>query len=230
MAMSYNLDPILPSNDQISKAEAYKPLVIGYHNGAVVRLTDVADVVDSQQTLRQAGFLNGKPSVNMLVWRQPGANIITTVDLVKASLPKLELPCLPGGIGMRPSSRTPHHPRLGFRYRTDTPHFRVARHWSSVYLFAQRARHADSRRRGAGISDWHLRGDVFVQFLARQSLASWRSAIAQRLQMSLMTPCRSDGKRITRHLEAASDAHRSCPPGRAQEIGFTGFLHQRVTD
>ncbi len=78
------------ANDQISKAEAYKPLVIGYHNGAVVRLTDVADVVDSQQTLRQAGFLNGKPSVSMLVWRQPGANIITTVDLVKASLPKLE--------------------------------------------------------------------------------------------------------------------------------------------
>jgi multidrug efflux pump len=78
------------ANDQISKADAYKPLVIGYHNGAVVRLTDVADVVDSQQTLRQAGFLNGKPSVNMLVWRQPGANIISTVDLVKASLPKLE--------------------------------------------------------------------------------------------------------------------------------------------
>jgi multidrug efflux pump len=78
------------ANDQISKADDYKPIVVGYHNGGVVRLSDVADVVDSQQTLRQAGFLNGKPSVDMLVWRQPGANIISTVDAVKAAIPSLE--------------------------------------------------------------------------------------------------------------------------------------------
>jgi multidrug efflux pump len=77
-------------NDQISKAAAYKPLVVGYHDGAAVRLQDVADVVDSQQTIRQAGFLNGKPSVNMLIFRQPGANIITTVDAVKAAIPSLQ--------------------------------------------------------------------------------------------------------------------------------------------
>jgi multidrug efflux pump len=77
-------------NDQISKAAAYKPLIIGYHNGAAIRLQDVADVVDSQQTIRQAGFLNGKPSVNMIIFRQPGANIITTVDLVKAAIPSLQ--------------------------------------------------------------------------------------------------------------------------------------------
>ena len=78
------------ANDQISKAAAYKPLVVGYHNGGAVRLQDVADVVDSQQTLRQAGFLNGKPSVNLIIFRQPGANIITTVDAVKAALPSLQ--------------------------------------------------------------------------------------------------------------------------------------------
>jgi multidrug efflux pump len=78
------------ANDQISKAVDYKPLVIGYHNGGVVRLQDVADVVDSQQTLRQAGFLNGKPSVDMLIFRQPGANIIATVDAVQAALPSLQ--------------------------------------------------------------------------------------------------------------------------------------------
>ena len=77
-------------NDQISKAAAYKPLVVGYHDGSAVRLQDVADVVDSQQTIRQAGFLNGKPSVNMLIFRQPGANIITTVDAVKAAIPSLQ--------------------------------------------------------------------------------------------------------------------------------------------
>ncbi len=77
-------------NGQISKADAYRPLVVGYSNGAAVRLEDVADVVNSQQTIRQAGFLNGKPSVNMIIFRQPGANIITTVDAVKAAIPSLQ--------------------------------------------------------------------------------------------------------------------------------------------
>jgi multidrug efflux pump len=85
-----NLTADILANDQISKAVDYKPLVVGYSNGSVVRLQDVADVIDSQQTVRQAGFLNGKPSVNMLIFRQPGANIITTVDAVQAALPSLQ--------------------------------------------------------------------------------------------------------------------------------------------
>ena len=80
----------LTANDQISKADQYKPLIIGYHNGGAVRLDQVAAVTNSQQTIRQAGFLNGKPSVNMLIFRQPGANIITTVDAVKAAIPSLQ--------------------------------------------------------------------------------------------------------------------------------------------
>jgi multidrug efflux pump len=78
------------ANDQISKAADYKPIVVGYHNGAAVRLEDIADVVDSQQDVRQAGFLNGKPSVDLLIYRQPGANVITTVDAVKAAMPSLQ--------------------------------------------------------------------------------------------------------------------------------------------
>jgi multidrug efflux pump len=78
------------TNDQISKAALYKPLIVGYHNGGAVRLEDVADVVDSQQSVRQAGYLNGQPSVNLIIFRQPGANIITTVDAIKAALPSLQ--------------------------------------------------------------------------------------------------------------------------------------------
>src|SRR6202011_5775955 len=85
-----NVTADIIANDQISKAADYKPLIVGYSHGGAVRLADVADVVDSQQTIRQAGFLNGKPSVNMLIFRQPGANIITTVDAVKAALPSLK--------------------------------------------------------------------------------------------------------------------------------------------
>ncbi len=78
------------ANDQISKADQYKPIVVGYHNGGAIRLDQVATITNSQQTIRQAGFLNGKASVNMLIFRQPGANIITTVDAVKATLPSLQ--------------------------------------------------------------------------------------------------------------------------------------------
>ena len=84
-------------NSQISKAADYKPLIIGHSNGAVVRLTDVADIVDSQQTVRQAGFLNGKASVNLIIFRQPGANIIQTVDAVKAAIPGLQA-SIPAGM------------------------------------------------------------------------------------------------------------------------------------
>jgi multidrug efflux pump len=77
------------ANDQISEAAQYRPLVIGYSKGGAVRLSDVADVIDSQQSLRQIGFLNGKPSVNLIVFRQPGANIIATVDAIRNALPSL---------------------------------------------------------------------------------------------------------------------------------------------
>jgi multidrug efflux pump len=77
-------------NDQISHAADYKPLVVGYHNGAAVRLSDVAEVTDSVQNVRAAGYLNGKRSVTVIIFRQPGANIIGTVDRISAQLPSIQ--------------------------------------------------------------------------------------------------------------------------------------------
>ncbi len=85
------------TNDQISQASEYQPLVIGYHNGEAVRLSDVADVVDSTEDIRQAGYADGKRAIFVFIFRQPGANIIQTVDRVKAQLPFLEA-VLPQGI------------------------------------------------------------------------------------------------------------------------------------
>jgi multidrug efflux pump len=85
------------TNDQISDAVDYAPLIIGYHNGEAVRLSDVADVVDSTQNIRTAGFIDGTKGVVLTVFRQPGANIIQTVDRVKAQLPFLEA-VLPAGV------------------------------------------------------------------------------------------------------------------------------------
>ena len=77
------------ASDQAKKAAEYIPLIVAYRNGAAVRLADVAQVQDSVQDLRNEGLANGKPSVLVIIYRQPGANIIETVDRVKALLPQL---------------------------------------------------------------------------------------------------------------------------------------------
>ena len=85
------------TNDQISEAADYAPLIVGYHNGEAVRLSDVADVVDSTQNIRAAAYADGTRAVFIIIFRQPGANIIQTVDRIKAQLPFLEA-VLPQGV------------------------------------------------------------------------------------------------------------------------------------
>jgi multidrug efflux pump len=85
------------TNDQASHADQYRDLVIAYRNNAAVHLRDVADVVDSVENLRNAGLANGKPAVLVILYRQPGANIVEAVDSVKAALPQVEA-SMPGGI------------------------------------------------------------------------------------------------------------------------------------
>ena len=76
--------------DQLFTADQYRPLIVAYNNGAAVRLGDVADVQDSVSDSRNIGLANGKPGVLIIVFRQPGANIIETVDRVRALMPFLQ--------------------------------------------------------------------------------------------------------------------------------------------
>jgi multidrug efflux pump len=78
------------TNDQSVKADDYKPLIIAYRNGAAVALSDVAAVSDSVEDVRNLGLANGQPSVLIILFRQPGANIISTIDSVKDALPALQ--------------------------------------------------------------------------------------------------------------------------------------------
>ncbi|WP_407164696.1 efflux RND transporter permease subunit [Bradyrhizobium sp. ORS 111] len=78
------------ANDQANKAEDYKSLIVAYRNGAAVHLSDVGEVVDGVENLRNSGLANGKPAVLIILYRQPNANIISTVDLVKALMPQLK--------------------------------------------------------------------------------------------------------------------------------------------
>ncbi|HKU27206.1 MAG TPA: efflux RND transporter permease subunit, partial [Candidatus Sulfotelmatobacter sp.] len=80
----------LETTDQLFTSDEYKPLVVAYHDGAAVRLSDVGDVYDAVADRRQIGLANGKPGILVVVFRQPGANIIDTVDRIRALMPYLE--------------------------------------------------------------------------------------------------------------------------------------------
>ncbi|HLK63498.1 MAG TPA: multidrug efflux RND transporter permease subunit [Bryobacteraceae bacterium] len=88
------------ANDQLFNAVDYKPLLVAYHNGMAVRVSDVGSVVDSTEDLRNAGYANGKPSVLVIIFRQPGANIIETVDRIRAVLPQIHA-AIPASIDLR---------------------------------------------------------------------------------------------------------------------------------
>jgi multidrug efflux pump len=78
------------TNDQANHAADYKPLIIAYRNGNPVHLTDVAQIKDSVENLRNQGLANGRPAVLVILYRQPGANIIDTIDRIKAIMPQLQ--------------------------------------------------------------------------------------------------------------------------------------------
>jgi hydrophobe/amphiphile efflux-1 (HAE1) family protein len=78
------------ANDQLFRADQYRPLVVAYRNGAAVRLGDLGEVLDSVEDVKAAGLSNNRPAVILLVYRQPGANVIDVSDRIKALIPELE--------------------------------------------------------------------------------------------------------------------------------------------
>ncbi|MBH2631197.1 multidrug efflux RND transporter permease subunit MdtC [Serratia marcescens] len=80
----------IQANDALKTAEAYRPLIVHYNNGSAVRLADVAEVNDSVQDVRNAGMTDAKPAIILAISRAPDANIIETVDRIRAELPALQ--------------------------------------------------------------------------------------------------------------------------------------------
>jgi multidrug efflux pump len=85
-----NMAWTLTATDQLMAASEYRPLIVSWHAGAPVRLSAVAKVSDSVENLYNAGTTNGKPSVILVIFRQPGANMIETVDRIRAVMPELQ--------------------------------------------------------------------------------------------------------------------------------------------
>lgn len=80
----------IQTNDELKTAAEYQPLIIHYNNGAAVRLSDVASVTDSVQDVRNAGMTNAKPAILLMIRKLPEANIIETVNGIRARLPELQ--------------------------------------------------------------------------------------------------------------------------------------------
>ncbi|STW28513.1 multidrug transporter MdtC [Klebsiella michiganensis] len=100
------------TNDELKTAAEYQPLIVHYNNGAAVRLGDVANVTDSVQDVRNAGMTNAKPAILLMIRKLPEANIIETVDSIRARCRSCSAPSRPLSICKSPRTvRRPSEPR-----------------------------------------------------------------------------------------------------------------------
>jgi multidrug efflux pump len=205
-------------NGQISHAEDYKPIIIGYNKGAAVHLSDVADVVDSVQNVRAAGYLDGKRAVMLIVFRQPGANIIDTVDRIHAQLPSLKA-SIPQGIDVTVVLDRTTTIRASVSDVERTLAISVALVIFVVFIFLRNGRATLIPAVSVPVS---LIGTFAVMYLFGYSIDN----------LSLMALTISTGfvvddaivvmENITRHLENGMEPFAASLRG-AKEIGFTVF-------
>ena len=206
------------ANDQISQAEDYKPLIVGYHNGTAIRLSDVANVTDSVQNVRSAGFLNGIPSVTVIIFRQPGANIIQTVNNIRGQLPFLKA-SIPQGIDTTIVLDRTTTIRASVKDVERTLMLSVALVILVVFIFLRNGRATLIPSVAVPVS---LVGTFAVMFLLGFSIDN----------LSLMALTISTGfvvddaivvmENISRHLEQGMEPFKAALLG-AREIGFTVF-------
>jgi multidrug efflux pump len=204
------------ANDQAKAAADYVPLVIAYRDGAAVRLSDVADVVDSEQDLRNAGSANGRPSVIMVLNRQPNANIIETVDRVKALLPQLRA-SIPSSIDMSIAMDRTTTIRASLRDVGRALAMSIGLVIMVVFLFLRSARATAIPAVAVPIS---LLGTFGVMYLLGYSLDN----------LSLMALTIATGfvvddaivvlENVSRHIEEGVAPMRAALLG-AREVGFT---------
>ncbi|MGB8078303.1 MAG: efflux RND transporter permease subunit, partial [Gallionella sp.] len=204
------------ANDQAKMAADYIPVIVSYNNGAAVRIGDIASVRDAEQDIRNAGLFNGKPAVMMIIYRQPGANIIQTVDRVRALLPQLRA-SIPGAIDLNVvMDRTPTI-RASLHEVERTLISSVILVVLVVFMFLRNARAALIPSIVVPAS---LVGTFAVMYLAGFSLNT----------LSLMALTIATGfviddavvvlENVSRHIENGSSPYDAALQG-AREVGFT---------
>jgi multidrug efflux pump len=206
----------IATNDQLLKAVNYRPLVVGYNNGAAIKLSDIANVQDSVENLRSAGLADGKPCALVIVFRQPGANIIDTVDSVREALPQLKA-SIPSAIDLTVVTDQTTTIRASVKEVERTLLISIGLVIFVVFVFLRSPRATIIPGIVVPVS---LIGTFGVMYLAKYSLDN----------LSLMALTISTGfvvddaivviENVTRHLEQGMRPMQAALLG-AKEIGFT---------
>jgi multidrug efflux pump len=211
-----NFSADILANDQISHASQYKPIIVGYHNGTAVHLSDIADVVDSVQNIRVAGYFNGKRAVVVIIFRQPGANIIETVERIRSELPSIEA-SIPKGMDVTIMLDRTTTIRASLKDVERALTFSIILVIVVVFVFLRNGRATLIPAVAVPVS---LVGTFAVMYLCGYSLDN----------LSLMALTIATGfvvddaivvmENISRHLEAGMNPFAAALKG-AEEIGFT---------
>src|SRR5579864_5252155 len=204
------------ANDQIFTASDYGPLVVAYRNGSAVRISDVGQALDSVENIRNSGYANGKPSVLVIIFREPGANIIDTVDRIRAILPQIKA-SIPQSIDVSVANDQTVTIRASVSDTEKTLMISVLLVILVVFLFLRNARTTFIPSVAVPVS---LVGTFGVMYLVGYSLDN----------LSLMALTISTGfvvddaivviENVTRYLEQGMHPFEAALKG-AQEVGFT---------
>jgi len=206
----------LYTNDQASKASQYKDLVIAYRNGAPVKLSDMGEVVDSVEDLRNLGLFNGKRSVLVILYRQPGANIIETVDRVKAMLPQLHA-SLPADVDIEPTSDRSTTIRASLKDTERTLVIAVALVVMVVFLFLRNWRATLIPSVAVPISIVGTFGAMYLMGFSIDNLSLMALTIATGFVVDDAIVVLEN---ISRHIENGVPRRKAAFRG-AREVGFT---------
>jgi multidrug efflux pump len=204
------------TNDQARHAADYQSLLIAYRDNAPVRLSDVAEVTDSVEDLRNQGLFNGQPSVVLILTKQPGANVIETIDSIKAMIPELEA-SIPSAIKMTVAMDRSTTIRASLHDVERTLLISIALVIGVVFLFLRNARAALIPLVAVPVS---LIGTFGVMFMLGYSLDN----------LSLMAITIATGfvvddaivvlENVMRHIENGMGRFEAAVQG-AREVGFT---------
>ena len=206
----------LYANDQAKTAAEYMPLIVAYRNGAAVRLSDVGKATDATQDVRNAGYADGKPAVLVIIRAQPGANIIETVDRIKAQVPVLRA-SIPNTVDLQVMTDRSPGIRASFRDVERTLLISIALVVMVVFLFLRRAAATLIPTIAVPVS---ILGTFAVMYLCDYTLDT----------LSLMAVTVATGfvvddaivvlENITRHIERGMKPFEAALRG-AREVGFT---------
>ena len=206
----------LYTNDQASKASQYKDLIIAYRNGAAVHLSDVSEVVDSVEDLRNLGLYSGKHSVLVILSRQPGANIIETIDRVKAMLPQLKA-SLPADVEVTPTVDRSTTIRASLKDTEHTLMIAVALVVMVVFLFLRNWRATLIPSVAVPISIIGTFGAMYLMGFSIDNLSLMALTIATGFVVDDAIVVLEN---ISRHIENGVPRREAAFRG-AREVGFT---------